>query len=66
MDSDEIDIEELYQNWLKTNTPQKQSKSNESVENEEQPTLIENIVLENNMFQLFVERGKNFNIFLFL
>jgi hypothetical protein len=66
MDSDEIDIEEFYRNWLKTNTPQKQSKSNESVENEEQPTSIENIVFENNMFQLFVEKGKNFKIFLFL
>jgi hypothetical protein len=54
MDSDEIDIEEFYRNWLRLNTPQNAAPT---VSRDETVSPVQNIIFENNMFQLYVEKG---------
>jgi hypothetical protein len=57
MDSDE-EIENFYRNWLITNKP----KNNINVINEDQtePPRIENIIFQNDLFELYVEKGIQF------
>ena len=57
MDSDK-EIENFYRNWLITNKP----KNNINVINEDQtePPRIENIIFQNDLFELYVEKGIQF------
>jgi hypothetical protein len=56
MDSDE-EIEQFYKNWLALNQPNN-SVQIPSPQNEDSVEDLSHIIYENDLFQLYIEKGK--------